>query len=237
MYDYNLNEVDGIHKLRRRMAKVGDNVREWSFILSDYITAGNTKITNTTAIFNMGSATDCPNRETENCQVPWEDCYAGRAERQYPGPLPYRRRQEYIWDSMPADMWAKAFECLNSRKRKPFDSIRFSEAGDFRSNSDIIRVNEIAQNVSVPVYTYSASNYLNWNLATEFTVNASNDLSEYGDRRFKAVASGEELSDGTVWCPNSVQQNNGVPADERIQCGECRLCINPEGPDIAIQIH
>ena len=235
MYDYDIDTVNGIDTLRERMANA-DSVKDWSFILSDYISAGNNKITNTTAIFNMNSAHDCPNRESENCQVPWEDCYAGKSERVYKTPLDYRRRQEYLWDCMPADLWADAFECLNSRKRKPFDSIRFSEAGDFRSNGDIIRVNEIAKRVSVPVYTYSASDYLNWSLADSFTVNASNDNFTHANRRFMAVFDGE-LPDGAVWCPNGLQADNGVPAEERIKCGECRLCINPDGPDVGISPH
>jgi hypothetical protein len=245
MTHYDIESVDGIDHLRERMADAGDSVKAWSFILSDYISGGNTKITNTTAIFNMNSAHDCPNygtlesgeSETGLCQVPKDSCYAAKAEDIYGTPLAYRRRQEYLWDCMPAELWAKAFKCLNSRKRKPFDSIRFSEAGDFRSDADIIRVNRIAELMDIPVYTYSASHKLNWDLAKEFTVNASNGLAEYGNRRFMALSDGDELPDDAVWCPNSVQQKNGVPAEERIKCGECRLCINPKGPDIGIHIH
>jgi hypothetical protein len=237
----NINKIDGIDKLRERIRNA-ESVEDWSFILSDYISKGNTKITNTTAIFNMNSAHDCPNRESENCQVPWKACYAGKAERVYKQTLPYRRRQEYLWYSMKPELWAKAFECLNSRKRKPFDSIRFSEAGDFRSDYDIKAVDTIAENVSVDVYTYSASDYLNWELAENFTVNASNPwFGEFADRRYIAVGDGETMVDekpeNAVWCPNSVQQKEGVPAEERIKCGECRLCINPEGPDVAIDAH
>lgn len=243
-YQYDIDDVAGIDKLRERMANA-ETVEDWSFILGDYITAGNTKITNTTAIFNMNSAHDCPNfgtkesgeSETGLCQVPKEACYAAKAENVYKQTLPYRRRQEYLWDCLDPDTFAEAFECLNSRKRKPFDSIRFSEAGDFRSDADIIRVNRIAELVSVDVYTYSASHKLNWDLADTFTVNASNGLADYGNRRFMAIPKDADKPESAVWCPNSVQQKEGVPADERIQCGECRLCINPDGPDVAIHIH
>jgi len=156
---YDIQAVEGIESLQSRMENA-DTVRDWSFILKDYIQSGNNKISKTTAIFNMNSAHDCPNRESENCQVPWEDCYAGKAERIYPQSLPYRRRQEYLWDCMTPELWAKAFETLNSRKRKPFTSIRFSEAGDFRHDADIIRVDRIAELLDVPVYTYSASDYI-----------------------------------------------------------------------------
>lgn len=243
-FDYEMTEVDGFEKLQSRIANA-ESVRDWSFILSDYIQSGNQKVSKYTAIFNMGSATDCPNfgtlesgeSETGLCQVPKDACYAKKAEDMYPQSLPYRRRQEYLWDCMTPELWAKAFECLNDRKRNKFDSIRFSEAGDFRSNADIIRVNRIAELVSVPVYTYSASHKLDWSLATNFTINASNDLANYGNRRFAAVSDKSNKSDDSVWCPNSLQQSEGVPAEERIKCGECRLCINPEGPDVSILIH
>lgn len=244
-YHYDIDTVKGIDKLRDRMKNAGSDMEQWSFILSDYISAGNTKITNTTAIFNMNSAHDCPNygtkesgeSETGYCQVPKESCYAAKAENIYKQTLPYRRRQEYLWDCMTADMWAEAFNSLNSRKRKAFDSIRFSEAGDFRSNSDIIKVNRIAELVDIDVYTYSASHKLDWDLSENFTVNASNNRADYGDRRFMALQEAEQLPEGAVWCPNSVQQKDGVPADERIQCGECRICIDPDGPDVGIHIH
>lgn len=241
---YDIDDVDGIDSLRERMANA-NSIRDWSFILKDYISAGNTKVSNRTAIFNMNSAHDCPNYGTREsgeshtgyCQVPREKCYAAKTENIYTQSLAYRRRQEYLWDCMGAERFAKAFKSLNSRKRKPFDSIRFSEAGDFRSNSDIIRVNRIAELTDVPVYTYSASHKLNWDLAEHFTVNASNGRADYGDRRFRAIAESEDKPDGSVWCPNSVQQNDGVPAEDRIKCGECRLCINSNGPDVAIHIH
>ena len=243
--DYDIREVPGFQQMRRRMTRAGDDIRQWSFILKDYIASGNAKISKTTAIFNMGSAHDCPNygtresgeSETGYCQVPRDDCYAAVTENIYGQSLAYRRRQEFLWDHMSPELWAAAFEELNSRKRKPYDSIRFSEAGDFRSNTDIVKVNRIAELVDVPVYTYSASHKLNWDLAEHFTVNASNGRADYGDRRFMAVPEGTDKPDGSVWCPNSIQQSEGVPAEERIHCGECRICVNEDGPDVTIQIH
>jgi len=241
---YDIDDVNGIDTLRERMANA-NSIREWSFILKDYISAGNKKVSKTTAIFNMNSAHDCPNYGTREsgeshtgyCQVPKDKCYAAKTENIFKDSLPYRRRQEYLWDCIGAERFAKAFKSLNSRKRNKFDSIRFSEAGDFRSNADIIRVNRIAELVDIPVYTYSASHKLNWDLAEYFTVNASNDRAEYGDRRFMAIPESGEKPESAVWCPNSVQQKNGVSAEDRIKCGECRLCVNEEGPDVAINIH
>lgn len=227
-----ITEIDGGEQLLSRM-RDAETVRDWSFILQDYLSFGNSKIADNVAIFNMNAASDCPNRESENCQVPWEDCYAGKAERQYPQPLAYRRRQEYLWDSMPPELWAEAFLAVIDRKRKPVDTIRFSEAGDFRHNADIVRVDTIADILAdhgIDVYTYSASDYLDWSLAENFTVNASNPWFDNANRRYMAVDAGEELPDGAVWCPYDL-------SDGEKKCGDCKLCINPKGPDVAIPMH
>lgn len=238
--DYDINDVAGIDKLRSRMADA-DSIRDWSFILADYISWGNNKVADSVAIFNMNSATDCPNADTDEdnqsstgvCQVPWSACYAHKAENIYPNTLPYRRRQEYLWDSLDPDTWAKAFLEIVSRKRKPVSAIRFSEAGDFRHESDIIRVNRIAEIVGkegIDVYTYSASHKLDWSHARHFTVNQSNGLADYGDRRFTALPKESDLPDDMVWCPYD-------KSDGDIKCGECRLCIDKGGPDVAIELH
>lgn len=239
-----ITEVDGGERLVSRMSQA-ETIEDWSKILQDYISFGNNKIADTVGIFNFNSAHDCPNRETENCQVPWESCYAGKAERNYPQALPYRRRQEYLWDSLDPETFAKAFVKVLERKVQygnadslsDFD-LRFSEAGDFRHNSDVIRadrVSEILGEYGIETYTYSASNYLNWSLAEHFTVNASNDLSEYGDRRYMAFT--DDLPEGYVWCPHDKQKLEGTDPKEAIQCGDCRLCINSDGPDVGIPLH
>lgn len=237
--NYDIENVDGIDKLRRRMAEAGDDITAWSHILTDYVQFGNSKLGKNIAIFNMNSATDCPNIGTDHCQVPKESCYAFKAENQYPQPLAYRRRQEYLWDSLPAEMWAKAFVKMVDRKRNRVDYLRMSQSGDFRNNGDIVRVNTIAGMLSdhgIKTYTYSASDYLNWEIADAFTVNRSNFKSEYGDKAYTAIpaemnpSDHEHLSDNAVQCPYEV-------SDGEIECGECSLCMNADAPDVYITLH
>lgn len=229
---YDIEDVDGIDGLVQRMNEA-ETVRDWSFILSDYISFGNSKLKDCIAIFNMNSATDCPNIGTDNCQVPKEDCYAFKAENVYKNTLPYRRRQEFLWDCLDAETFAKAFVELVSRKRNEVNAIRFSEAGDFRHRGDIIKVNRIAQLVEdegIDVYTYSASNYLNWELATDFYVNASNDIEDYGDQRYAAVPTAEDIPEEGIRCPYEA-------TDGEIECGDCRLCITGSVEDVYITLH
>lgn len=233
-----IQSVDGSEKLLSQI-KEATTVEDWSFILADYISWGNNKISNNTAIFNMNSAHDCPNRESENCQVPWESCYAGKAERQYPNTLPYRRRQEYLRDCLDADTFAKAFLQIVERKRNPVKALRLSEAGDFRHNGDIYWADRIAKHLTehgISVYTYSASDYLEgWDSVEYLVVNQSNDKREYGDRRFKAFHG--EKPEGFVWCPNDYHKQQGGDVKEAPKCGECTLCLKKEGPDVAIPLH
>jgi hypothetical protein len=246
--DYDIAQVDSIETLKSRLNDATD-VRDLSHILADYISWGNSKIAKSVAVFNMNSATDCPNAkpagngetDTGLCQVDFGDCYAHKSENVYPNTLPYRRRQEYLWDRLSAQQWAGAFKCLLSRKRNEVTAIRFSEAGDFRNQQDIQKVDQIAQMLAtegIDVYTYSASHKLDWSNAENFTVNQSNNLADYGDRIFTALPEGHDLPDGTVWCPHSLEKKEkGVTSDEAIKCGDCRLCIDEDGPDVAVHLH
>lgn len=230
-------------------------MKVWSNLVRDHVAAGNNKITKTTAIFNMNSAGDCPNRQTERCQVAWSQCYAHNAEDlrtrkrddgRYVGPLVARRRQEFLRDCMDAETFARAFIRMNSRKRTQFDTLRVSEAGDFRDDADIKWVNKVAEILKreqgITTYTYSASSDLNWDLAEHFTVNASNDFTDYGDSRFKARdPSNFELDDDERWCPNDLQKVIrrllGDDFDDVVKCGECRLCVDKNDIDVVIPIH
>lgn len=235
--NYNVNNIDGIDNLRDRMRNA-DSIEDWSFIVGDYLSFGNSKIAKHVAIFNFNSATDCPNAATEKCQVPFSKCYAHKAEHTYNQVLPYRRRQEYLRDCLDADTFGKAFLKIVERKRNDVTALRFSEAGDFRHKGDIIwadRVAEILSEEGIDCYTYSASSDLDWSEAEHFTVNASNELSEYGDRRYMAFEG--EKPEGFIWCPHDLQKSNGVSADDAIKCGDCRLCIDEKGPDVAIPLH
>lgn len=244
-----LREIDGMEKLLRRiqglpLENTDKAAEQWSYVLSDYVKWGNRKLGKMLGVFNFGTATNCPNRETDHCQVPWEFCYAGVAERHYPGPGPYRKRQSFLWEYMTydldgAELFANALLKVIERKRNDVYGIRLSEAGDFRADSDILKVNRIAEILGkedIIVYTYSASDYLSWELAENFTVNSSNGNFEHADRRYMALPKDADLPDDAVWCPHDLQKQEGKPADEAIKCGECRLCIEPDGPDVFIPL-
>jgi hypothetical protein len=204
-----------------------------------YLTFGNHKLAKNIGIFNMNSATDCPNADSDEenptdtgvCQVPWDACYAHKSESQYGDVLDSRRRQEILWDHIDAETMARAFLRVKERKTAPFDYLRVSQSGDFRHNGDIRKWEEIARLVSpeIQVYTYSASHKLDaWHEVSNFTVNQSNALAYYGDRLYSAVESADDVPDGAILCPFDAAAMNGKPVDERPKCGECTACIEPK---------
>lgn len=211
-------EVSGMERLIERMREA-ETTEDWSFILADYLSFGNTKLGDNIAIFNIGAANDCVNLGTERCQVTADTCYAKKAEDQYGSTvLPYRRRQEFLWDCMPPELFAEAFFCLVARKRKKVDTLRFNESGDFRVPGDVVRANrvaEILENFGITVYTYTASSFLDWSEAEHITVNASNPDVNAADQNYKVVESEADVPENGFICPG--------------ECGPCRACMHPGG--------
>ena len=259
--NYDITEVDGYKTLVSEIKRMYESDNPASVLadllmnghdgVTGYLTFGNNKVAKNTGIFNMNSATDCPNADTtENnqsstgvCQVPWEMCYAHKSENIYKDALKKRRLQEYLWDCVDAETFAEALLNVKSRKRSPFKHVRVSESGDFRHNGDIRMWDKIAEIVSdeLNVYTYSASHKLSaWDTVEHFTVNQSNALAEYGDREFNAVPEVSDIPDDAIACPFEVAKKNGVPTDKRPKCGDCTACIEPstEQPrDVYVLIH
>ena len=255
--DFDFADVEGIDTLRRELKRMHADDTDAVKVLSDlfmnghegstgYLTFGNNKISKNTAIFNLNSATDCPNArtkedgesETGKCQVSWTECYAHKAEDGLsPDALDKRRRQQYLWDNIDAVTFAKALEHCFERKKRDIVAVRFSESGDFRHDGDIIKVNRVAKMIDQSTYTYSSSHKLDWSEATDFVVNQSNNLADYGERLFSAVPTQEDVPEGGVVCPFEKARAEGMATDERPKCGECMLCFRENGPDVYVLLH
>ena len=108
------------------------------------------------AVFNMGSATDCPSLKAGECKI-GNKCYALRDEQRYKTPLPYRRRQEMFWRNMSAyDLAEQMKEVMD---KKGVKELRMNESGDFRSHEDVEKLNLIAMFLgyySIKTYTYTS---------------------------------------------------------------------------------
>lgn len=133
------------------------------------LTHGNSKLGKDTVIINITSATDCPSRALGLCPVTNKGmrCYALKAETSYARhvALPHRREQEKLWDRYTADEIAEDIMLQIARKRTEITNLRYSEAGDFRSQDDVDKMSRIAERLSeidVVVYGYTARSDLDF---------------------------------------------------------------------------
>lgn len=170
---------------------------------------GNKKLPKTTAIFNICAAHDCPSAKRGLCQVVngGHRCYALRDEKLWKTPLPYRRRQEKVWDSLSAAQFVGSFTALMERRRSPTTALRLNESGDFRSQADVTKAIRIARKLAefgVTVYCYTARKDLNFRNIGPLVVNGSG---------FKVA--GEFLF---------IRTKNDLPKGYKICPGDCRIC-------------
>ena len=149
--------------------------------LTELIRAGNKKVPSTTAIFNMGSATDCPSRKLGFCQANNRSgkniCYAKRAENEYrPNVLPFRRKQEAYWKSCTAEKFIVDFLIMNSLKASPFTALRFNESGDFWEQECVDKATHIARvlkKYGIRTYCYTARKDLDFSRCPPWLISPS----------------------------------------------------------------
>jgi len=146
-------------------------------------------------------------------------CYALKAERQYPAVLPYRRRQEQIWDSLPAEEIALQLSSILQRKRRPVRYLRFSEAGDFRTQADVDKMCDVARLLpDLVVYGYTARCDLDFtNCPDNMVVQGSGFMVH---NKFSAVQSPDP---DLPICPGN--------------CRVCTLCKKRRGAEIQVKYH
>lgn len=182
---------------------------------------GNMKIGRDTLILNMTSASECPSKVRGLCKIPGI-CYAMKAERQYPNVRPFRDKQCADFTRQSAGDIAKDILDIAMRKRKnKIKYVRFSEAGDFRDQSDVDKLSDIAEALrpyGIRFYGYTARRDLNFdNISDNMIVNGSGFRVH---NNFEAVP---EAGPDDVICPGN--------------CRTCDLCKNAGGRDIKVIYH
>jgi hypothetical protein len=178
--------------------------------LKKLIATGNKKIPRDTAIFNMGSATDCPSFKLGLCNAvnSGVKCYAKKAEHgQWPRVLPYRRKQANFWKSIKASEFVRQFLDINSHKRiRPFNAIRFNEAGDFWSQKCVQKAEHIARMLAdygIKCYCYTSRKDLDYSKVKHLIISGSGFRKEGIANEFKIVNDVKEKPKGYVVCPMS----------------------------------
>ena len=170
---------------------------------------GNVKIPSSTAIFNFSSATDCISAKMGLCAASkfGVACYAKKAEREYrPFTLPYRRRQEKFWKDITAEQFVTQFLLLNSRKRNPFNAIRFSECGDFHNQQELDKAERIATLLSrfkIKCYCYTSRKDLSFTSVKNLIVSGSGFIKPGITKTFKIIGNKKDKPKGWSICKGS----------------------------------
>lgn len=180
---------------------------------------GNRKIGRDTAIFNITSAADCQADKLGLCKIS-DKCYAKKAEKMYKDCLPYRNRQTKFWDNTNIETFIETFK-YNVLTRN-IKYLRFQESGDFRTQSDVQKLSEIANELKgiVKCYTYTARYDLDFsNVSENLVINGSGFMV---DNCFYVIHNESEMIDKFLCCGN---------------CRICNLCKRKSGIKIAVKIH
>ena len=215
--------------------------------LSEYIQLGNSKLPYSTAIFNMSSAIDCKSLQLGLCQIPVSktgktQCYAIKIERLFKTSYNYHVSQGRYWAETTAEKFVLDFKLAMDKKKKmlsdhPITALRFNEAGDFISQADVDKAEEVAKllsDLNIRVYVYTARRDLSYTNCRHMVINFSTELpseyllpvqGKYGC--YKAFKDVNSRPDNFGVCPCGI--------DEDKDCSNCRRC--QLGVNSAVALH
>jgi hypothetical protein len=186
---------------------------------------GNSKLPETTAIFNITSAKDCPSNKLGLCAAVIDGknkCYARQAEYSYPGVLPYRQRQAALWANTTATEYVKLF--LSAIGKRKIYALRLNESGDYRSQADVHKAETIARLLSkrnIIVYGYTSRPDLNFSKLKYLRLIGSG-FKKPGIRGiFKIIKDKSEKPRGCGICPSD--------------CSICNRCL--QGKNTCVLLH
>lgn len=191
----------------------------------------NKKVGSDTAIMNITPAINCPARALGLCQLGenCNRCYALKAERIYPTARRHREQQTVIWDNnnvlefgfMLKELMKKEHRDKYDKEKRKLKYVRFSEAGDFRTQADVEKLFALAEMMEnkLMFYGYTARRDLNFSKAPDnVVINGSGFMVH---NQFKIV--------------------NKIPANVKFKCnGNCRtcnLCKERNGGVIYVKLH
>lgn len=213
MNEVNVKNVSNVKELQnlQRLLKIITTTEDMP--LKGLLSEGNIKLPSSTAIFNITPAKFCPSMKLGLCKAKNQGakCYAMKAEYFRPQVLPYRIRQMKFWDSVSATEFAKQFLLINSQKiHSPFTALRINESGDFKSQQDLDKTEEIARILGlsgIKVYCYSSRSDLNFSRCKNLIVSGSNFIKKGITNIFKIVKNKNERPKGYGMC-----------------AGDCKVC-------------
>jgi len=214
--------------------------------LKSLITFGNTKLPKTTAIFNFGSATNCPSKKLGLCELS-SKCYALKAEKMYKACLPFRERQYKYWKNCTPEQFCNEFtEIYKHKKIKP-TLLRFNESGDFYGLECYYKAEKIAQilktTLNVTCYAYTHRTDLTYYNNFPFLNLLKSGFNHNDYLAAKYVAVKKELFEETKKDIEVFKYNSKVnfPYQKKYickgSCKTCNLCATIKAGTIYTKLH
>lgn len=198
--------------------------------MKNFITFGNHKLGDDTAIFNMGPALTCPAKELKMCQlIATCKCYAEKAEILYgERVIQHRKNQGNFWKSTDKhDILQNIFRRINARKKET-RYLRFNESGDFSIQADIEKLSYIAEalkTINIVTYGYTARYDLDYR-DIKFLVKGSGWNREEINGTTTVIGKNDSIPEGFILCPGKKQS-----------CATCNLCKVDTKLNIAFRKH
>ena len=184
------------------------------------IKRGNKKLSRDTFIINITSYTDCPSRHMGFCAL-GNKCYARNPELRFKASLSYKRMQETIWDNTTAESIAYQLISIQQGAYHKARYLRFSEAGDFKSQVDIDKMDIIAKMIKpygLTTYGYTARRDLDYSNVQHMIVNGTGFM----------IANNIKLV---------TEYDNTMELQCHSDCGTCDYCKTAGNKMIHFKIH
>lgn len=153
-----------ITKIKSRISKECDTIVKEQKELNEnrpfkeLVLFGNAKLPDSTAIFNLGSATNCPSAKLGLCKVR-SICYAWKEEKRWKNCYNHREESAIYWSNHTSSEFVDDLLLTIVKEQRTITALRFNEAGDLRDMIDLMKVHEIAKKLkkyNIKVYIYTA---------------------------------------------------------------------------------
>lgn len=194
------------------------------------VSFGNTKLSKNIMILNMCSASDCPADLLGMCPLGKNGsakCYALKAEKLWKEVLPFHKKQEKLWDDHTSQELKEIFDDVLKRRRIKVKYFRFNESGDFKSQKDVEKLDQLAKHLAskwgITTYGYSSRKDLDFSRVS-FIIKGSRFQTKDGQTDVFV----DTPPKGYFVCPKKRGNN--------IKCGEdCTACMRPG--NVAFRLH
>jgi hypothetical protein len=182
---------------------------------------GNMKVGKDTAIFNITPAFNCISEQLGLCNIS-NKCYAKKAEKLYRSVVLHRQYQEEFWNNTTAKQFVTILLSIIIAECRNIKYLRISESGDFKNQSDVNKLSEIANLLKgkLKVYTYTARKDLDFsNISDNLVINGSGFMIH---NNFYVYRNESEIIDKYICKGN---------------CLKCTLCKTAKNRNIGVKLH